>query len=148
MQAGPKNEEHPDDLKNAGELNESELMSILAGRFRSGEYQTMLGDSCMLSINPMRRTDSGCGRTVRTVVKIDNQLCYCSVKEEEARVRPWDGHPDPASGDCVQSCSVHHAATVHHPDRQVWGWQDLQLQEGPGILGGHYTTSKGLCVYR
>jgi len=63
--AGPKNEEHPDDLKNAGELNESELMSILAGRFRSGEYQTMLGDSCMLSINPMRRTDSGCGRTSR-----------------------------------------------------------------------------------
>jgi len=63
--AGPKNEEHPDDLKNAGELNESELMSILAGRFKSGEYQTMLGDSCMLSINPMRRTDSGCGRTSR-----------------------------------------------------------------------------------
>jgi len=63
--AGPKNEEHPDDLKNAGQLNESELMSILAGRFKSGEYQTMLGDSCMLSINPMRRTDSGCGRTSR-----------------------------------------------------------------------------------
>ena len=72
MQAGPKNEEHPDDLKNAGELNESELMSILAGRFKSGEYQTMLGDSCMLSINPMRRTDSGCGRTVRTVIDIIN----------------------------------------------------------------------------
>jgi len=63
--AGPKNEEHPDNLKNAGELNESELMSILAGRFKIGEYQTMLGDSCMLSINPMRRTDSGCGRTTR-----------------------------------------------------------------------------------
>jgi len=63
--AGPKSEEHPDDLQNAGELNESELLSILAGRFSSGEYQTMVGDSCMLSINPMRRTDSGCGRTTR-----------------------------------------------------------------------------------
>jgi len=63
--AGPKIEEHPEDLQNAGELNESELVSILAGRFSTGEYQTMLGDSCMLSINPMRRTDSGCGRTNR-----------------------------------------------------------------------------------
>merc|ERR1719369_2456928 len=63
--AGPKNEELPGDLKNAGELNESELLSILSARFRGGEYQTMLGDSCMLSINPMRRTDSGCGRTSR-----------------------------------------------------------------------------------
>jgi len=63
--AGPKIEEHPEDLQNAGELNESELMNILAGRFSRGEYQTMLGDTCMLSINPMRRTDSGCGRTTR-----------------------------------------------------------------------------------
>jgi myosin-18 len=63
--AGPKNAELPADLKNAGELNESELLSILAARFRGGEYQTMLGDSCMLSINPMKRTDSGCGRTSR-----------------------------------------------------------------------------------
>eukprot|EP00092_Neocalanus_flemingeri_P063998 GFUD01077554.1.p1 GENE.GFUD01077554.1~~GFUD01077554.1.p1 ORF type:complete len:1054 (-),score=370.42 GFUD01077554.1:113-3274(-) len=63
--AGPKSEDLPDDLQNAGQLNESELLSILARRFSSGQYQTMMGDSCMLSINPMRRTDSGCGRTAR-----------------------------------------------------------------------------------
>ena len=64
-QAGPKIEEHPEDLQDAGELNESELVSILSGRYSSGEFQTKLGDSCLLSINPMRRTDSGCSRTVR-----------------------------------------------------------------------------------
>ena len=84
FKAGPKSEEHPDDLQNAGQLNESELVSILAGRFSSGEYQTMLGDSCMLSINPMRRTDSGCGRTVRKYLKILQiylKILFCSLEK-------------------------------------------------------------------
>jgi len=77
--AGPKIEEHPEDLQDAGELNESELVSILSGRYSSGEFQTKLGDSCLLSINPMRRTDSGCSRTNRkkkltTALGIDHLL--------------------------------------------------------------------------
>jgi hypothetical protein len=34
-------------------------------RFSRGEYQTRL-DSSLISVNPMRRTDSGCSRTVNT----------------------------------------------------------------------------------
>ena len=38
-------------------LNESETISQLASRFTEGHHQTRLGQDCLLSINPMVRTE-------------------------------------------------------------------------------------------
>ena len=57
LQARPLHWPCEEDLAVLSPLNESETISQLASRFTEGHHQTRLGQDCLLSINPMVRTE-------------------------------------------------------------------------------------------
>lgn len=58
-------EENVANLTELKTVSESQVVASITSRFHKGNYQTKLHTS-LVSVNPMRRTDSGCGRSART----------------------------------------------------------------------------------